>query len=161
MPGKEQVPRHVAGPRFAQRSCEREQYRTRCQRDHGAALRTTFRHASTTKRFRRQQRFDLFEQKGPLRATGNQACRGRIQNEDALSTSAVSAGMHACRAARSARASAARAALVLQAPHRDARNHQLVSGSGRGRKGCRVELGQRIRSASSRRPIRRRRRISR
>jgi hypothetical protein len=43
---------------------------------------------------------------------GDQARGGRAQDKDALSTSAVSAGIRAWRAARSARASAARAAFV-------------------------------------------------
>ena len=66
-------------------------------------------------RLRRQQRFDILEQQRALLAPRDQARRRRVQDErDALSTSAVSAGMPASRAARSARASAARAVLVCR-----------------------------------------------
>jgi hypothetical protein len=61
---------------------------------------------------RSQQRFDILEPQKSLVAIRNQARRGRIQMDRALSTSAVSAGMRASRAARSARASAARAVSV-------------------------------------------------
>ena len=66
-----------------------------------------------------------------------------FRTRDALSTSAVSAGISASRAARSARASAARAVLRPEASHRDPRNDQFVGGPRRGREGRGVELGER------------------
>ena len=52
------------------------------------------------------------EQERSLLATRNQSRRGRVQDRHALSTSAISAGIPAWRAARAARASAARAEVV-------------------------------------------------
>jgi hypothetical protein len=37
-PREERAPRYVSGPRFAQRTCEREQHRTPCERDHRACV---------------------------------------------------------------------------------------------------------------------------
>ena len=64
------------------------------------------------------------------------------RTRDALSTSAVSAGMPAC--ARGALGPSERRARRLrpQAPHRDPRDHQLVGGPRRGREGRGVELGE-------------------
>ena len=68
---------------------------------------------------------------------------GVFRTRDALSTSAVSAGIPAWRAARSARASARACRLRPQAPHRDPRDHQLVGGPRRAAGRARVELGER------------------
>ena len=66
-----------------------------------------------------------------------------FRTRDALSTSAVSAGMRAC--ARGALGPSERSARRLrpEAPHRDPRDHQLVGGPRRGREGRGVELGER------------------
>ena len=64
-----------------------------------------------------QQRFNLLKQEEAFLATRCQARRRRVSSPlDALSTSAVSAGMFASRAACPARVSAARAPLRLHAP---------------------------------------------
>jgi hypothetical protein len=60
-PRKEQVPRYVSGPRFAQRSCEREQHRTSCERNDHACVTHDMTARVHDERFRRQQLFDLFE----------------------------------------------------------------------------------------------------
>ena len=96
-------------------------------------------------RLRRQQRLDLVEQQRTLFAACDQPRRGRCRaRERPVSTSAISAGMRAPRAASSARASASRAAFVLQAPHGDAGDQQLVDGLRSGRQGCRIDLRQRL-----------------
>ena len=66
-----------------------------------------------------------------------------FRTRDALSTSAVSAGIPAC--ARGALGPGERRARRLrpQASHRDPRNDQLVGGPQRGREGRGVELGER------------------
>ncbi len=92
--------------------------------------------------FRRQQRFDLFEQEKSLLATCNQARRRRIQDErrafnlrrqrrDACVTRGA-LGPGECSARR----------FRPKAPHRDPRNYELVGGPRRGREGRRVELGE-------------------
>ena len=68
---------------------------------------------------------------------------GVFSTSDALSTSAVSAGISAC--ARGALGPSERSARRLRpkAAHRDSRNHQFVGGPQRGREGRGVELGER------------------
>ena len=65
-----------------------------------------------------------------------------FRTRDALSTSAISAGMPAC--ARGTLGPSERSARRLrpQAPHRDPRNHQLVGGPRRGRKRRGIEIGE-------------------
>src|SRR5439155_11831603 len=92
--------------RFAQRAFEREQHRTPGERDRLACVTHDMTAGVDHECVPRQQRFDLLEQEKSLLATRHQARSG------APSTSAVRAGIRAWRAARSARASAARAAFV-------------------------------------------------
>ena len=74
------------------------------------------------------------------RSGAPRACSGRA---NALSTSAVSAGMRGlARGALGPRERGARR-LRPEAPHRDPRDHQLVGGPRRGRQGRGVELGER------------------
>ena len=80
-PRDERVPRHVSGPRFAQRSCEREQHRTLCERNHRACVTHDMTARVHDECFRRQQRFDVLEQEESLPATRNQARSGRVQDE--------------------------------------------------------------------------------
>ena len=68
---------------------------------------------------------------------------GVSRTRDALSTSAVSAGMPASRAARSGPRERGARRLRPQAPHRDPRDDQLVGGPQRGREGRGVERGER------------------
>ncbi len=142
-PAKEQVPRNVSGPRFAERSCQREQHRTRRQRDRLAALTHDVPAGIHHECFRRQQSFDFPEQKESLPATGNQARSGGIQDERCAFDLRLERG-DAC-LSRGLPSPGERCAgrLGSETPHRDARNHQLVSGPGRGRKRRRVEIGQR------------------
>ena len=86
---------------------------------------------------------------------------GVLRTRDALSTSAVSTGISASRAACSARASAARAALGPKASYRDSRNDQFVGGLPRRREATSGRTRRAPCSASSRRPIKSRRRIAR
>ena len=53
-PRNEHVPRHVSGPRLAQRACEREQHRTACKRDHRARVTHDVTARVHDERFRRQ-----------------------------------------------------------------------------------------------------------
>src|SRR5271157_487097 len=68
----------------------------------------------------RQYRFNLLEQEESFLATRHQGSRARVHDRDALSTSAISAGIWAWRVARSARASAARAVFVRERLRRPA-----------------------------------------
>ena len=111
-------------------------------------------------RLRRLQRLDLLEPQRAFLAPRQEARRRRLQRRAALATSAVSAGMPACCAACSARASAARAlfarsrriAIPATASSCAARD---AGGNGAGSSPLSV------RSASSRRPTSSRRRTSR
>ena len=94
-------------------------------------------------RFRRQQRFDLFEQEESLLATRNQARRGRVQDEE-CAFDLRRQRRDTC-VARGALGPSERSARRLrpEAPNRDPRDHQLVGGTRRGRQRRRVELGER------------------
>jgi hypothetical protein len=139
---KEHIPRNVAGPRFCQRSCEREQHRTRCKRDHSTINAHNMTACVHDERFRCQQRFNLFEQEEPLFAACNQACGWRLQDKDGA--------FHLCRQgrdtceARGAFRSSERGTrcLRLEASHRNPRNHEFVGGPGRRREGRGVQLGE-------------------
>ena len=80
-PRNEHVPRHVSGPRFAQRAYKSEQHRTSCQRDHLASVAHQMTARVHHQRFRRQQCFHFSEQESPLLATRNQAGRRRVQDQ--------------------------------------------------------------------------------
>ena len=73
--------RHVFRPSFAQRACEREQYRSSRERNDHAWVTYDMTARVHDQRFRRQQRFDLFEQQEPDLAARNQARRRRVQDE--------------------------------------------------------------------------------
>ena len=136
----ERVPRHVARPRFGQRAREREQHRTRRERDHRAASTHDVAAGVDDERVRRQQRLDLLEQERALLAARDQARRGRVQHARSRFRLPPSApGCRAWRAACSARASAARAAFVpagaaSRCPRRPARARPATrAGRARGR----------------------------
>jgi hypothetical protein len=94
-------------------------------------------------RVRRQQRFDLLEQEELLFAPGNQARRGRVQDEAcAFDLGRQRRDPGVARGALGPSEGSARR-LRSEAPHRDPRDHQLVDGSRRGREGRGVELGER------------------
>ena len=158
---EQRVPRHVAGPGFGERAGEREQHRARRERDHRRRRRARHcgrrrRRAPPTPAAPRPRRAGGA---APRRARSGAppACPGR---GDALSTSAVSAGMPASRAARSARASAARAGFVRR--RRIAMPATTSSWAARDAGGSGAgSSAASARSASSRRPISSRRRTSR
>ena len=109
----ERVSRYVSRPCFAQRACEREQHRTPRERDH-LALRAARRDGRRPPRMlSRPAALRLLRASGgALRHCQISRAAGVFRTLSALSTSAVSAGMRAWRAASSARASAARASFV-------------------------------------------------
>jgi hypothetical protein len=93
-------------------------------------------------RFRRQQRFDVFQQEKPVFAIRNQACRWRVQDAGCtfnlrgqswdLRLPSRDLGPNKC-SARGFRPNA---------PHCDPRNYEIVSSPQRGRKRRGVEIGQ-------------------
>ena len=139
----ERVPRHVSRPRFAQRACEREQHRTPRERDHRACVTHDMTAGVHDECLRRQQRFDLLEQEESLLATRNQARRGRVQDEG-RAFDLRRQRRDTC-VARGALGPSERRARRLrpQAPHRDARDDQLVGGSQCGRERRGIEGGER------------------
>ena len=109
----ERVPRHIRRPRLAQRAREREQHRTRRERDRRASGAHDVTAGVDDEGARRQQRFDLVEQEQSLLAARNQACRRRVQHARRSSRPPRSApGCRPAARRASARASAARAAFV-------------------------------------------------
>ena len=142
-PRDERAPRHVSGPRLAQRACEREQHRTPCERDHRACVTHDMAARVHDERPRRQQRFNILEQEESLVATRNQARRGRVQDEGCAFD--LRRQRRDICGARGALGPSERRARRLRpkASHRDPRNDQLVGGPRRGREGRRVELGER------------------
>ena len=160
-PCDERVSRTSAGHAFGQRAGEREQHRTRLASEttvrclaHDVAARVH------DQRVRRQQRFDLLEQERALLAARDQARRGRVQDEGCafdLRRQRRNAGL-----ARGALGPGERGARRLrpETPHRNPRNDQFVRVRDAGGKG-RGSSPASARSASSRRPIRSRRRTSR
>ena len=159
-PRHQHIPRHVTRPRFAQRACEREQHRTRCQRNHFAPDAYYMTACVNHQRFRRQQRFNLIKQERPLLATRNQARRRRVQNAGRAFNlrrqcrdTCVPGGAVRSRQ-RSARRFVCRRRIAIPAT---TRSWTALNAGGKG-------VGSRsmsTRSASSRRPISRRRRTSR
>src|SRR5216117_2102100 len=142
-PRNERVPRHVSGPRFAQRAGKREQHRTPCERDHRACVTHDMTARVHDESVRPQQRFDLIEQEESLLTTRNQARRRRVQDKGCafdLRGQRRDACL-ACRARGPSDRSARR--LRTEASHRDPRNRQLVGGPRRGRQGRGVERGER------------------
>ena len=142
-PPDERVPRHVAGPGLAERACEREQYRTRRERDDRAGAAHDMAAGVYDERRRRQQGLDILEQEEPLAALRDQARRGRAQDEgcafdlrrqcrDAAPRGALGPGE--CRARR----------LRPKAADRDAGDDQLAGGPHRRRQWCRLWPGQRL-----------------
>ena len=109
----QRFPRHVAGPRFSQRASQCEQHRTRRERNHRVPghARHCGRHPPPAPPTPAALR-PLQAGAGAPRHARSGAPRACSATRDALSTSAVSAGISASRAARSARASAARAVLI-------------------------------------------------
>ena len=79
-PRKEHVPRHVSGPRFAQRTRKRKQHPTPGERDHRTWVADDMTARVDDEHFRRQQRFDLVEHEESLLATRNKARRGGVQD---------------------------------------------------------------------------------
>ena len=130
-----------ARPRFAERAGEREQHRTPGKRDDLAFITHDMTASVDDECFRAEQRFDFLEQEEPLLATRDQARGGRVQDEECAFDLRRSAGMRAARCALGASECRARR-LRPEAPHRDARNHELVGSPRRGRKRCGVELGE-------------------
>ena len=129
---EERAPRHVSGPRFAQRAGEREQYRTRRERDHRACVPHDIAACVHDERPRPQQRFYLLEQEGTLLSTRNQARGGRVQDEG--SAFDLRRQREDVRLARGLFRPSERSArrLCPKAPNRDSRYHQLVGGPQRG-----------------------------
>src|SRR5579884_3851433 len=124
------------------------------------ASRTTWRHASTTSAFDSSNASTSSSRRRRSSPRAIRRVAGVLRTRDALSTSAVSAGMPAMRATRSARASAARAVFVRRrriAIPATVSSWAALDADGKGAGSSAASL----RSASSRRPIRRRRRISR
>ena len=138
----ERVPRYVSRPRLAQRACEREQHRTRGERDY-----LTFVTHDMTARVHdeclcRQQRFDLLEQEESLLPTRDQARSGRVQDE-ACAFDLRRQGWDTCVTRRplgSTESSARRPR--PDAPNRDPRDHQLVGCTQRRRERRGVEPGE-------------------
>ena len=132
---------HVAGPGFGKRAGQREQHRARRQRNrlcrHGARRggRHRRRAPSTPAAFRRRRAAAAAPRRAQSAAP--RAYRGRGA---ALSTSASQRRDAAPRARRARPASsAARAALISQAPDRDPGDDQLVGGTRCGRQRRRIE----------------------
>ena len=142
-PRDEHVARHVVGPRFAERACEREQHRTPRQRDGRVGVANDMTARIDDERPGRLQSLDLLEQEETLLAAGDPARRRRAQHEGCafhLRRQRRDAGV--TRGALGPRERRARR-LRLQASHRDARNDELVDGSRCGRQRRGVELGER------------------
>ena len=76
----ERIPRQVSGPRFAERTCEREQHWTPCERDHRVFATHDMTARVHDESPELQHRFNLLKQEESLLATRNQARRGRVQD---------------------------------------------------------------------------------
>ena len=157
----ERVARDVSRPRFAQRAREREQHRTPGERDDLAPVTHDMTASVHDEGPRRQQRLDLLEQEGSLLAARNQARSGRVQDEECAldlrrQRRDTCAGALRARPARAQRAPPSSGGAASRFPRPPARGRSSTrEGSGAGSSSASV------RSASSRRPIRRRRRTSR
>ena len=138
----QRAPRHVSGPGFTQRACKREQYRARRERNHRACVTHDITARVHDERLRRQQRFDLLQQKGAFLAARDQARRWRVQ-DDGCAFDLRGQRRDTC-VARGMRGPGERGARRLrpEAPHRDSRNDQLVGGPRRGRERRGVKLGE-------------------
>jgi hypothetical protein len=141
-PGHERVPRYVSRPRFAERAREREQHRTRCERDHRAAGTDDVTARVHDECARRQQRFDLFEQEEPLPAARNQPRCGRVQDENGAVD--FRRQRRDASVARGVLGPGERGARRLrpEPPHREPRGHQLVGRPRRRRQTRGVEPGE-------------------
>ncbi|MNO87627.1 hypothetical protein D3C76_790500 [compost metagenome] len=141
-PRNQRVPWHVRGPRFRQRASEREQHRTRGERDRGVGVAYHMAAGVHDQRPGGQQCLDVCEQERSLSATSNQARGGRVQGEGGA--------FHLRRQRRNA--GVARGTLGagqcgmggrrLQSAHGDPRNDQFMDGSRGWRQGCGIELGK-------------------
>ena len=141
----EHVPRHIAGPRFAERAREREQHRSRRERDHACrACAHDVTAGVDDERLRRQQRFDVLEQERPLlaaaRSVAPPACsacamRSRLPRS---APEYVRRARHA-RLERARRAPPSSGCAASRCPRRRAREPSAA----RAGKRRRIELGER------------------
>ncbi len=140
--GKQHVPRHVSGPRLAERAREREQHRAPCERHQRIPFTHEIAAGVDHKRRRRKQRLDLLQQQRPLLPTRNQPRRGRIEAGECL--------FHLCRERRNAcpargflGAGKCRVCcLGADTPHGNSGDRKLMDGPQRGRQGRKIELRQ-------------------
>jgi hypothetical protein len=77
----QRVPRDVSRPRFAQRTCERKQHRTSCERDHPVLVTHDMTASVYDECSGGQQRFNLLEYEESLLAAPNEARGGRAENQ--------------------------------------------------------------------------------
>ena len=140
---KERVTRHVPGPRFTERPCEREQHRSSGQRNHGACIAHRVTARIDDQRVRCQHILDLGEPNRTLLAIGNQACGRRVQDRQC----GVDLGQErrntctACRMGGPFEGGQRRPR--PHASQRDTGDDELVSSAGRGRERCRIERSKR------------------
>ena len=159
-PRDERTPWYVFGPRFGQRACQREQHRTPGQRDHHACVTHDMTAGVDDERFRRLSASTSSSRRGRSSPRAIRRAAGLSRTREALSTSAVSAGIRASRASRAALARAARAVFVRKrriAIPATTKSWAALDAGGKGAGSSSASL----RSASSRHPINRRRRTSR
>ena len=129
-------------PRFAERACEREQYRSPGERHHLAGVMHDMTARIHDECVRSHQRFDLLEQEHSLLASRHQARSGRVQDvECALDLGRQRRDACLVRGALGPSEGSARH-LRPEAPHRDPRGDQLVDGSRPGRQERGAELGE-------------------
>jgi predicted dithiol-disulfide oxidoreductase (DUF899 family) len=136
------IPRYVPRPRFPERTCERKQYRTPCERYY-----RVFEPNDTTATIndegpRPQHRLNLLKREEALLAAHNQPRRGRLQRDgytfhlgDECGDAGLTRGTSGLRE-RSVRY------LGSKASDRDACHDQLIGGPRCWRKGRRIELGE-------------------
>jgi hypothetical protein len=139
---EERAPRHVRGPRFAQRARKRKQHRTCGERDDGIGVSHDMAACVNDQRTRSQQRFNVPKQHNPLLAGHNQAGGRRVQDQ-VCTLDLCHKGRDAC-LTRGARGLGKRGARRFnpQAPHRDASDHELVGGPQSRRQDRGIELRQ-------------------
>ena len=77
---EQHVPRHVAGPRLAERARQREQHRTPCERHQHVPLAHEIAAGVDDERLRCEQRLDFLEQERALLAARDQPRHRRVED---------------------------------------------------------------------------------
>src|SRR4051812_16482232 len=84
-PRNQRVSRDICRPRLSQCACQREQHRSRCQRHHFLLVTHHITASVHHECLRREQRFNLLQQKRAFLAICDLARSGRVQHEECAS----------------------------------------------------------------------------